>query len=58
MGTTFGGGREKKSCTPQEALNRFMEVKRIWIVEEERVVRCLEKDLVSCLVYYDFPKEV
>jgi len=41
-----------------EALRRFKEVKKKWIVEEERAVRCLERDLMSCLVYYDFPKEM
>jgi len=41
----------------REALRRFKEAKRKWIVEE-RVIRCLEKDLVSCLAYHDFQWEM
>jgi len=41
----------------RDALRRFKEWKARWIVEEERAVRCLERDLHHCLHYYRFPKE-
>ena len=41
----------------REALRRFKEWKARLQVEEERAVRCLERDLNHCLHYYKFPKE-
>jgi len=41
----------------REAIKRFKEWKEKWQVEEERAVRCLEKDLHNCLHYYSFPRE-
>lgn len=46
----FGAGSKR------EAINRFKGWKEKWQYEEERAVRCLEKDLFSCLYYYDFDK--
>lgn len=40
----------------RKAVDRFKEWKEKWQIEEERAVRCLEKDLFSCLYYYDFDK--
>jgi transposase-like protein len=42
----------------REAIKRFKVWKGKWQVEEERAVRCLEKDLHHCLHYYSFPKEL
>ncbi len=42
----------------REAIRLFKEAKERWVVEEERAIRCLEKDLKSCLVYYDFPESL
>jgi transposase-like protein len=42
----------------REAIRRFKEWKNRWQVEEERAVRCMEKDLYHCLHYYAFPKEL
>ena len=42
----------------KEAISRFKEWKEKWQVEEERAVRCMEKDLYHCLHYYSFPKEL
>jgi len=41
----------------REAIKRFKEWKEKWQVEEERAVRCLEKDLHNGLHYYSFPRE-
>lgn len=41
----------------REAIRRFKTWKEKWQVEEERAVRCMEKDLHHCLHYYSFPKE-
>ena len=46
----FGAGSKR------EAINRFKGWKEKWQYEEERAVRCLEKDLFSCFYYYDFDK--
>ena len=40
----------------REAIKRFKAWKERWQVEEERAVRCLEKDLYHCLHYYSFPE--
>jgi transposase-like protein len=40
----------------REAIRRFRAWKKKWQVEEERAVRCLEKDLFHCLHYYSFPQ--
>ena len=40
----------------REAIKRFKAWKEKWQVEEERAVRCLEKDLYHCLYYYSFPE--
>jgi putative transposase len=42
----------------REAIKRFKTWKEKWQVEEERAVRCMEKDLYHCLHYYSFPKEL
>lgn len=42
----------------REALAAFRALKARWWVEEERAVRCLEKDLTACLVYLRFPTEL
>jgi len=42
----------------REAIKRFKEWKETWHIEEERAVRCMEKDLYHCLHYYSFPKEL
>lgn len=42
----------------REAIKRFKAWKQKWEVEEERAVRCMEKDLYHCLHYYSFPKEL
>ena len=38
----------------KEAVKRFKEWQARWQVEEERAVRCLEKDLFNCLQYFAF----
>jgi len=42
----------------KEALRRFKSWEARWFVEEERAVRCMRKDLFSCLYYYNFDKEL
>jgi putative transposase len=42
----------------REALAAFRTLKAKWWVEEERAVRCLQKDLPACLVYLRFPPEL
>lgn len=42
----------------KEALRRFREWESKWLVEEERAVRCLRKDLFACFHYFDFDKEL
>jgi transposase-like protein len=42
----------------REAIKRFKTWKDKWQVEEERAVRCMEKDLYHCLHYYSFPEEL
>ena len=42
----------------REAIKRFKTWKERWHVEEERAVRCMEKDLYHCLHYYSFPREL
>jgi putative transposase len=42
----------------KEAIARFKAWREKWQVEEERAVRCMEKDLYHCLHYYSFPKEL
>jgi putative transposase len=42
----------------REAIRRFKMWKQKWEVEEERSVRCMEKDLYHCLHYYSFPREL
>lgn len=42
----------------RESIKRFKAWKEKWQVEEERAVRCMEKDLHHCLHYYSFPKEL
>jgi len=41
----------------KEALKRFKTWESRWLVEEERAVKCMRKDLFSCLHFYDFPPE-
>lgn len=47
-----------KAPSRREAIKRFKAWKEKWQVEEERAVRCMEKDLHHCLHYYSFPKEL
>lgn len=42
----------------RDAIKRFKAWREKWQVEEERAVRCMEKDLYHCLHYYSFPKEL
>jgi putative transposase len=42
----------------REALAAFRALKAKWWVDEERAIRCLEKDLPACLVYLRFPVEL
>jgi putative transposase len=42
----------------REAIQRFKMWREKWQVEEEKAVRCMEKDLYHCLHYYSFPKEL
>jgi putative transposase len=42
----------------KEALRRFKSWEAKWLIEEERAVRCMRKDLFSCLHYYAFDKEL
>jgi transposase-like protein len=42
----------------KEAIKRFKTWQEKWRVEEERAVRCMEKDLHHCLHYYSFPNEL
>lgn len=42
----------------REAIKRFKGWKEKWQLEEERAVRCMEKDLYHCLHYYSFPREL
>jgi transposase-like protein len=42
----------------KEAIARFREWRKKWIVLEERAVKCLEKDLFHCLHYFSFPKDL
>jgi putative transposase len=39
----------------REAIKRFKAWKDKWQAEEERAVKCMEKDLYHCLHYYSFP---
>lgn len=41
-----------------EAVRRFRAWRAKWVVEEERAVRCLEKDLFHCFHYFAFPREL
>ena len=42
----------------KEAIGRFRQWEAKWIVEEERAVKCMKKDLFNCLHYYNFNKEL
>ncbi len=42
----------------KEAIKRFREWEAKWVVEEERAVKCMKKDLFNCLLYYQFDKEL
>jgi len=46
------------ASSKREAIKRFRSWKEKWRIEEERAVRCLEKDLFSCFYYYDFDKSL
>jgi putative transposase len=46
------------SDTRKEANKRFRDWEAKWIVEEERAVKCLKKDLFNCLHYYQYDKEL
>ena len=46
------------AASRREAVRRFKEWKDKWQVEEERAVRCLDKDFYHCLHYYSFPREM
>ena len=41
-----------------EAIKQFWVWEEKWQVEEDRAVRCLEKDFYHCMYYYSFPKEL
>lgn len=42
----------------KEAIKRFRDWEAKWIVEEERAVKCMKKDLYNCLHYYEFDKKL
>jgi len=42
----------------KQALKRFKTWEARWLVEEERAVKCMKKDLFNCLHFYDFPPEL
>jgi putative transposase len=42
----------------KEAIRRFKTWESKWIVEEERAVKCMRKDLFSCLHYFSYDKEL
>jgi putative transposase len=42
----------------KEAIRRFKTWESKWIVEEERAVKCMRKDLFSCLHYFNYDKEL
>ena len=42
----------------REAIRRFKTWQEKWQGEEERAVRCMEKDLFHCLHYYSFPRDL
>ena len=42
----------------KEAIRRFRQWEAKWVVEEERAVKCMKKDLFNCLHYYEFDKEL
>lgn len=42
------------ACSKREAIKRFKVWEEKWQIEEERAVKCMRKDLFSCLYYYDF----
>ena len=42
----------------KEALRRFKSWQAKWLIEEERAVKCMRKDLFSCLHYYAFDREL
>lgn len=44
--------------TRKESIKRFRDWEAKWIVEEERAVKCMKKDLFNCLHYYQFDKEL
>jgi transposase-like protein len=46
------------SDTRKQAIKRFRTWEAKWVVEEERAVKCLKKDLFNCLHYYGFDKEL
>ena len=46
------------SDTRKEAIKRFRDWEAKWIVEEERAVKCLKKDLFNCLHYYKYDKQL
>jgi len=48
----FGAGSKR------EAIKRFKVWSAKWEIEEERAVKCMKKDLFSCLYYYDFDKSI
>lgn len=41
-----------------EAIRRFRAWRGKWLIEEERAVRCLEKDLFHCFHYFAFPRDL
>jgi transposase-like protein len=46
------------STSRREAVRRFKAWQKTWQVEEERAVRCMEKDLYHCLHYFSFPRDL
>ena len=61
--------RNRKNCIEEareifnaknkkEALRKFREWKKKWIVEEEKAVRSMEHDLEKYLTYYEFKKDL
>ncbi len=57
---TCGGESKLIFAAPnrREAIRRFKEWKGKWQIEAERATRCMEKGLMDCLQFYDFPENL
>jgi len=46
------------AATRREAIKRYKSWRQKWIIEAERAVKCMEKDLAECLRYFDFDQSL